>query len=195
MFSLLRPAVLLFAALTVLTGVVYPALITGLAQALWPQQANGSLIREGDRILGSRLIGQSFSGPDVFWSRPSATGPMPYNALASSGSNLGPRNPALVDAVKARIETVRAAHPDQAGPVPLDLVTASASGLDPHISLAAARYQAQRVASARKLPLADVEQLIVAHTEAPTWGLLGETRVNVLELNLALAKRSANPAR
>jgi K+-transporting ATPase ATPase C chain len=193
MRSLLRPALVLFALLSLITGILYPAVVFGIAQGLFPEQANGSLIRRGNTVVGSALIGQSFSGPDVFWSRPSATGPQPNNALASSGSNLGPRNPALAEAAKGRIEAVRAAHPDQTGPVPLDLVTASASGLDPHISPAAAQYQAQRVATARKLPLAEVQRLIAVHTEAPDWGLFGEPRVNVLRLNLALADAAKQP--
>ena len=152
----------------------------------FPHQANGSLITQGGKAVGSELIGQSFTEPGHFWGRPSATAPMPYNASASGGSNLGPTNPALTDAVKARIEALRAADPGNTRPVPVDLVTASASGLDPHISPAAAAYQAERVARARSLPVAQVQALVQLHTENPWLGLLGEPRVNVLALNLAL---------
>lgn len=182
----LRPALLVFLFLAVLTGVLYPLAITGIAQGLFPHQANGSVVLRDGKPVGSALIGQAFSDAKYLWGRPSATGPMPYNALASSGSNLGPLNPALGEAVKGRIEALRAAHPGQTGAVPQDLVTASASGLDPHISPAAAQWQAQRIADARGLPLARVQELIAAHTEAPSLGLLGEARVNVLAVNLAL---------
>ena len=187
MTNLLRPALVVFALLTLLTGVAYPLAVTGAAQLLFPDQAAGSLIMQGGKPIGSRLIGQNFAEPQNFWGRPSATSPMPNNASASSGSNLGPLNPALADAVKARIAALRAADPGNAAPVPVDLVTASASGLDPHISPAAARYQAGRVASARKLPLDQVLALVEAHTESPIFGFIGEARVNVLQLNLALA--------
>jgi K+-transporting ATPase ATPase C chain len=188
MKSLIRPAVTLFLLLSVVTGLIYPAAVAGVAKLLFPHQAAGSLIKHGDKVVGSELIGQSFSGMRYFWSRPSATTPMPDNATGSSGSNLGPTNPALVDAVKARIEAVRAAHPDQTGPVPTDLVTASASGLDPHISPAAAYYQVERVAKARGLPPAKIKQLVDQYVESPSWGIFGDSTVNVLKLNLALDK-------
>ena len=183
---LVRPALVFFIALSVLTGVLYPLAVTGLGQALFPDQANGSLLLREGRPVGSRLIGQSFSDPAHFWGRPSATGPMAYNASASSGSNQGPLNPALTEAVKARIAALREADPDQKAPVPVDLVTASASGLDPHISPAAAAYQLPRVARARHLDPAQLQALIEQHTERPLVGVLGEARVNVLTLNLAL---------
>ena len=189
MKNLLRPAVSLLLFITVLTGVVYPLAVTGVAQVLFPAQAAGSLVtggKDGKQVVGSGLIGQSFAGPNYFWSRPSATGPMAYNAANSGGSNLGPTNPALVDAVKGRIATLRAAHPEQKGAVPLDLVTASASGLDPHISPAAAAYQVERVARARKVQPEVVRTLVEQATEAPQWGMFGDARVNVLQLNLAL---------
>ena len=186
MKTILRPALVLFFILTLLTGVAYPLLVTGAAQLLFPDQAGGSLILRDGNPVGSSLIGQNFTDPGHFWGRPSATGPMPYNASASSGSNQGPLNPALVDAVKGRIDALRAPDPGNAGPVPVDLVTASASGLDPHISPAAARYQAARVARVRGLPLEKVQQLVTQETETPLFGLLGEPRVHVLRLNLAL---------
>jgi K+-transporting ATPase ATPase C chain len=186
MKTLLRPALTLFAALTVLTGVAYPLAVTGLAQALYPNQADGSLVTVNGQAVGSALIGQQFSSPGHFWGRPSATGPYPYNAAVSSGSNLGPLNPALTEAVKARIEALRAADPGNDRPVPVDLVTASASGLDPDISLAAAYYQATRVARSRRLPVGQVTALIEQQAERPWLGRLGEPRVNVLRLNLAL---------
>lgn len=181
-----RPAVSLFVLMTMITGALYPAAVTAVAQAVWPEQANGSLIRQGDQVVGSRLIGQPVSDPGRFWGRPSATGPMPYHAGASSGSNQGPLHPALADAARTRIAALREADPGNTAPVPVDLVTASASGLDPHISRAAADYQAARVARARGLPLAQVQALVDAHTEGRLLGLLGEPRVNVLLLNLAL---------
>jgi potassium-transporting ATPase KdpC subunit len=184
--SALRPALVLLAVLTLLTGVVYPLAVTGIAQLLFPRAAAGSLVLRGGHALGSALIGQSFSDPGHFWSRPSATTPQPYNGTGSTGSNLGPLNPALLDAVKARLATLRTADPGNSAPVPVDLVTASASGLDPHISVAAAQYQAARVARARSLPEARVRALIDAHTEGRLLGVIGEPRVNVLELNLAL---------
>lgn len=184
--SILRPALTLFAVLSLVTGLLYPLAVTGVAQTAFPHQANGSLITQGGKVVGSELIGQSFTQPAHFWGRPSATAPMPYNAAASGGSNLGPTNPALVEAVKARIEALHAADPGNTRPVPVDLVTTSASGLDPHISPAAADYQAARVAKARGLPLAQVQTLVQRHTESPWLGLLGEPRVNVLALNLAL---------
>jgi potassium-transporting ATPase KdpC subunit len=186
MASLLRSALLLFATLSVLTGLAYPALVTVLAQALLPESANGSLIRDGDRALGSSLIGQPFADPSRFWSRPSATAPTAYNAAASTGSNQGPSNPALHDAVRARIEALRAADPGNATPVPIDLVTASGSGLDPHISPAAALYQVPRVARARGRTEAEVRRLVEARIQPRSLGLLGEPRVNVLLLNLDL---------
>jgi len=182
----LRPAVVLFLLLTALTGFIYPLVVTGLAQLLFPQQAAGSLVMRNGRALGSRLIGQSFSAPGYFWGRPSATTPQPYNGTASGGSNLGPLNPALLDAVKPRIAALRAADPGNEAPVPVDLVTASGSGLDPEISVAAADYQAARIARARGLAPERVRALIAQHSEGRLLGVLGEPRVNVLELNLAL---------
>ena len=190
MKNIFRPALVVFFILTLVTGIAYPLLVTGAAQTLFPAQAAGSLIVRDGKVVGSELIGQNFSDPKHFWGRPSATGPMPYNAAASSGSNLGPLNPALTDAVKSRIEALRAADPSNTARVPVDLVTASASGLDPHISPAAAAYQAGRVAKARGLPTGKVQALVTAQTEAPLFGLLGEPRVNVLKLNLALDKLS-----
>ena len=188
MMSTLRPALVLFALLTALTGVAYPLVVTGIAQAAFPDQAAGSLVLRDGKPVGSSLIGQNFSDPKYVWGRPSATAPMANNATASSGSNLGPLNPALTEAVKGRIDALRAADPGNVAPVPVDLVTASASGLDPHISVAAAQYQATRVAKARGLPLPQVRQLIEQHTEGPLFGFLGEPRVHVLGLNLALDK-------
>ena len=182
----LRTAFLVLIALTGVTGVAYPLAVTGLAQLLFPSQANGSLIVEDGRVRGSALIGQNFDDPRYFWSRPSATAPFPDNAAVSSGSNLGPLNDALLDAVKGRVEALRAADPGNTAPVPVDLVTASASGLDPHISPAAAAYQAGRVARVRGLERARVDALVAEHTEGRWLGLLGEPRVNVLELNLGL---------
>ena len=193
--GLLRPAVTLFIVLSVVTGLIYPLVVTRVAQTAFPHQANGSLITQGGKVVGSELIGQSFTTPGYFWGRLSATGPMAYNAAASGGSNLGPTNPALVDAVKARIEELRAADPGNTRPVPVDLVTASASGLDPHISPAAAEFQAGRVAQARGLPLSQVQALVQQNTEGPFLGLMGESRVNVLALNLALdVAKPASPA-
>lgn len=186
MRSELRPALLLFVLLSLITGLLYPLALTGIAQALLPEQANGSLIRRDGQVVGSALIGQAFADPGHFWSRPSATAPMPYNAANSAGSNLGPSNPALADAVKARIAALRAADPGNTAPVPADLVTASASGLDPHISRAAADWQLARVARARGLPEAQVRALVDRHTAAPLLGFIGEPRVDVLALNLAL---------
>jgi K+-transporting ATPase ATPase C chain len=182
----IRPALVLLLAFTLIAGLIYPALVTGIAQLAFPRQAEGSLILRNGKPVGSALIGQNFAAPKYFWSRPSATEPMPYNAAAGSGSNLGPLNPALAEAVKARIDALRASDPHQNAPIPVDLVTASASGLDPHISPAAAAWQAPRVANARKLPLEQVQALIAQHTQKRQWGVLGEPRVNVLELNLAL---------
>jgi K+-transporting ATPase ATPase C chain len=186
MLKEIRPAVVSFLLLTLLTGIAYPLLVTGISQGLMPNQANGSMIVVGGKAAGSELIGQSFSDPKYFWSRPSATGPMPNNASASSGSNLGPTNPALMDAIKARVQALRDADPGNQQPVPVDLVTASASGLDPHISPAAAQYQLARVARVRNLDPNTVNKLVAEHTEGRQFGILGEPRVNVLELNLAL---------
>lgn len=186
MNTFLRPAILLLLLMSLLTGVIYPLAVTGIAAILFPKQAAGSLIVKDGKPIGSTLIGQSFSDPKYFWGRPSATSPQPYNAAASSGSNLGPLNPALIDAVKLRIEALKAVDPQNAAPIPVDLVTASASGLDPDISLAAAKYQSSRVARARGLTAATVDALIAAHARRRVLGFLGEPRVNVLELNLAL---------
>ncbi len=193
--SKLKPAIGLFGLLSVLTGILYPLAVTGIARWAFPQQATGSLILEDGRALGSELIGQPFSEPKYFWGRPSATSPFPYNAAASSGSNLGPLNPALLEAVGARVETIRRSDPSEAEPIPVDLVTASGSGLDPHISPAGAEYQVNRVAAARGLDAEDVRKLVADHTEGRQFGLLGEPRVHVLRLNLALdALPSMDPA-
>ena len=186
MWTSIRSAALLLLVFTVLTGVAYPLLVTGIAQGIMPARANGSLMVQDGKAAGSALIGQPFSDPKYFWGRPSATGPFPYNAAASSGSNLGPTNPALAEAVGTRIAALRAADPGNEAPVPVDLVTASASGLDPHISPAAAQFQVPRVARARSLPEERVKQLVVDQTERRQLGVLGEPRVNVLRLNLAL---------
>ncbi|MGM9479749.1 potassium-transporting ATPase subunit KdpC [Roseateles sp. NT4] len=183
---ILRPALTLFVVLSLVTGLAYPLVVTGVAQTLFPHAANGSLIMENGKPVGSELIGQGFTDPGHFWTRPSATAPMPYNAANSAGSNLAPTAPALVDAVKARIEALHTADPGNAAPVPVDLVTASASGLDPHISRAAADYQLARVARVRGLPVEQVKALVDQHTEGRVLGFLGEPRVNVLALNLAL---------
>ncbi len=191
MKSTLRPALVLFAALTLLVGVLYPLAVTGIGKLAFAGRADGSLIVRGGKAVGSSLIGQAFTAPRYFWGRPSATGPMANNAAGSSGSNQGPLNPALIDAVKARIAALQAADPSNKAAIPVDLVTASASGLDPEISVAGARYQAARVAAARHLPQARVETLINEYTVEPALGFLGEARVNVLKLNLAL---DAEPA-
>lgn len=186
MTSQLRPALSLFAVLTVMTGVVYPLAVTSIARLAFPEQAQGSLVVRDGKPVGSSLIGQSFTDPKYFWGRPSATAPMPYNASASTGSNQGPLNPALVDGVQKRVGALKAADPGNTAPVPVDLVTASGSGLDPHISVAAAQYQTARVARVRGLAPEVVASLIARHTEGRLWGVLGEVRVNVLALNLAL---------
>ena len=184
--SMLRPALTLFVVLSALTGLVYPLAVTGIAQLAFPDAANGSLILRDGKPVGSELVGQAFSDPKHFWSRPSATGPMPYNAANSSGSNLGPSSPALAEAAKARIEALREADPGNTAPVPVDLVTASASGLDPHISRAAADFQLARVARVRGLAEDRVRALVEQHNEPPLLGFIGEPRVHVLRLNLAL---------
>ena len=186
MFGQLLPAVRMLIVLSVLTGIVYPYLVTGIAQLAFHGAANGSLIVNNGKSLGSSLVGQPFDDPKYFWSRPSATSPQPYNAAASSGSNQGPRNPALADAVTARVKALRDADPDSRSPVPVDLVTASGSGLDPDISVAAAEYQIHRVAKARGMPEDKVRAQVTEYTTGRTFGILGEPRVNVLELNLAL---------
>lgn len=182
----LRPALMVLLMLTLITGLLYPLAVTGLAQLFFPDQANGSLILRGGQVIGSKLIGQHFDDPKYFWGRPSATAPFPYNAAASGGSNLGPTNPVLIDAIKTRVAVLRAADPGNDLPVPVDLVTASGSGLDPHISPAAASYQAKRVARVRGLDEPVVRRLVSEHTEGRQLGFLGEPRVNVLLLNLAL---------
>jgi len=186
MSKLIKPAIGLFSLLTVLTGIVYPLAVTGIARWAFPEQATGSLILEDGQARGSALIGQPFNDAKYFWGRPSATSPFPYNAAASSGSNLGPLNPALLEAVKARVETIRQSDPSEAKPIPVNLVTASGSGLDPHISPAGAEVQVNRVATARGLDAEDVRKLVANHTDARQFGILGEPRVNVLRLNLAL---------
>jgi len=182
----LRPALTILVVLSVITGIVYPLVVTGIAQGVFRNQANGSLIERDGKAVGSELIGQPFADPRRFWSRPSATSPYPYNASSSGGSNQGPLNPALTDAVAARIKALRDADPDNKAPVPVDLVTASASGLDPHISPAAAEHQVARVARARGLDPQKVRALVAQYTQGRQLGFLGEERVNVLELNLAL---------
>lgn len=184
--SELRPALVVFALLTLLTGILYPLIVTGVGQILFADRVNGSLIEAGERVVGSRLLGQPFSSPKYFWSRPSATGPQPYNGAASSGSNQGPTNPALESAVKERIAALRAADPGNTAPVPIDLVTASGGGLDPHISPAAAEYQVARVARERNVSAEQIRKLVRQASEGRTFGILGEPRVNVLELNLLL---------
>lgn len=190
-----RPALTLFVVLSLVTGLAYPLVVTGIAQSVFPSEANGSLIVHDGKTIGSALIGQTFADPGHFWSRPSATGPMPYNAANSSGSNLAPTAPALTDAVKARVEALRAADPGNTAPVPVDLVTTSASGLDPHISRAAADYQVARVARVSGIPVEKVKALVELHTEGRWLGFIGEPRVNVLALNLALDALKAPAAR
>lgn len=187
MFQHLKPAFLMLLVWTILTGAVYPAVVTALGQLIAPNRSNGSLlVTEDGKVQGSRLIGQPFSDPKYFWGRPSATAPFPYNAAASSGSNQGPTNPALIAAVQQRLAALRQADPGNPAPVPVDLVTASGSGLDPHISPAAAEYQVSRVARARNLAPQQVRDFVVRYTEGCQWAVLGEPRVNVLILNLAL---------
>ena len=187
MFSSFLPALRVLVALTILTGAVYPLLVTGVAQGVFHRAANGSLLAaQNGKVMGSSLVGQPFDDPKYFWSRPSATGPMPYNGANSSGSNLGPRNPALAEAVTARVKALRDADPGNVAPVPVDLVTASGSGLDPHISVAAAEYQVPRVARVRGASPDAVRAFVAASTDGRTLGFMGEPRVNVVALNLAL---------
>jgi K+-transporting ATPase ATPase C chain len=186
MLKQVRPAIVSIAIFTLLTGIIYPLFVTGVAQAIFPHQANGSLIVQNGQVVGSQLIGQQFDDPRYFWGRLSATAPYPYNAAASTGSNLGPTNPALPEQVKARIADLKSADPSNAASIPVDLVTSSGSGLDPDISLAAALYQVSRVAKARGLGEDVVQELVNQHTQGRQLGVLGEPRVNVLELNLAL---------
>ena len=186
MLTIARPTIVLFAFLSFITGVLYPFTVTVIAQVAFPHQANGSLIRENDRAVGSKLIGQPFDNPRYFFSRPSATSPAPYNGLGGSGSNLATTNPALLEAVRERVSRLKAADPDNAAEIPIDLVTTSASGLDPHISPAAARYQAARVARQRGLSRESVDELIRKNTQPPTLGFIGQPRVHVLNLNRAL---------
>ncbi len=186
MLSHLKPAVISLVVMTAITGLAYPLVVTGIAKVVFPKQAEGSLIEKDGKVVGSSLIGQTFADPKRFWSRPSGTSPYTYNAASSSGTNQGPTNPALADAVAARVKALKDADPGNHMPVPVDLVTASASGLDPHISIAAGEYQVNRVAKARGMPPAKVRELVARHTEGRTFGFLGEPRVNVLELNLDL---------
>jgi K+-transporting ATPase ATPase C chain len=193
MASLLRPAVTLFVFFSIAAGVVYPALVTGIANLAFPVQARGSLVERDGQAVGSELIGQSFSTARYFWSRPSATTPMPNNGQSSGGSNLGPLNPALIDAVKGRIEALGVGSTSATTPVPIDLVTTSASGLDPDISPEAALFQIERIAHERGLPIEKVKALVTSHTRGPQWGIFGEPRVNVLDLNLALDALASKP--
>jgi K+-transporting ATPase ATPase C chain len=186
MKTLIRPALSLFLALSLITGVVYPLVVMGVGTVLFPNEARGSVVMRGDVAVGSSLIGQNFAAPGHFWGRISATAPQPNNGVASGGSNLGPENPALLDAVKARIDALHQADPDNHAPVPVDLVTASGSGLDPDITPAAAHYQLARVARVRGIPQERIAALITEQTAGRQWGVLGEPRVNVLRLNLAL---------
>jgi len=195
MFQQLRTATLMLAVMTVITGVIYPLCVTAVAQTAFPHQANGSLIQDGDVTIGSELLGQNFTRPEFFWGRLSATAPVPYNAAASSGSNFGPLNPALIDAARARIDALNATG-TRLTSIPVDLATASGSGLDPHISPAAAELQVIRVAAARRMPEDQVRGLVARFTEGRQFGVLGEPRVNVLRLNLALdrvASGSSSP--
>lgn len=193
MRTLLRPAIMSMVVLTLITGLLYPVIVTGLGTALFGHQANGSLVMQHDSAVGSALIGQPFSAPRYFWSRPSATGPVPYNGAASSGSNFGPTNPAQLEAVTGRVDALRAADSGNTTPIPVDLVTASGSGLDPHITPAAAEYQVPRVARARGLPADSVRALVRHFTAGRQFGILGEPRVNVLLLNLALDGHRGTP--
>jgi len=186
MSKILLPSLLMLVVFSVLTGLIYPFAVTGIAAVCCARQAQGSLIRQHDRLLGSSLLGQPFDNPKYFWPRPSATTPQPYNGASSAGSNLGPTNPAQIDAVKAQLAALQQADPGNKSPVPVDLVTASGSGLDPDISPAAAEFQLMRVARARGIDPQQVRSLVSAHTQSRQWGVLGEPRVNVLELNLAL---------
>jgi K+-transporting ATPase ATPase C chain len=183
---LLRPLLVLFAVFTLVTGLAYPWLVTGIGRVLFPNQVTGSLVMRGGTAVGSALIGQSFQDPKYFWGRISATSPMPNNGAGSGGSNFGPTNPALIDAVRGRIDALKAADPGNSLPIPVDLVTASGSGLDPHISPAAALYQVTRVSRARQIDSLKVRQLVLSLVEPPQWGIFGEARINVLMLNLAL---------
>ncbi|QGZ61005.1 potassium-transporting ATPase subunit KdpC [Paraburkholderia acidisoli] len=192
MKSQIRPLLVIFAVLTVVTGLVYPGVMTAFGQAVFHRQANGSLVVADGKVVGSALIGQQFDAPQYFWGRLSATSPMPYNAQGSSGSNFGPTNPALADEAKGRIAALKAAGTDVSQPVPADLVTSSGSGLDPEISPAAAAYQVARVAQARHLHANDVQALVDRYTKGRQFGILGEPRVNVLELNLALDGKTAS---
>ncbi|WP_322014525.1 potassium-transporting ATPase subunit KdpC [Paraburkholderia sp. J12] len=185
-FRLIRPLIVIFAVLAALTGLAYPAVMTAFGQAVFHREANGSLVEVDGKVVGSELIGQQFDAPQYFWGRLSATSPNPYNATSSGGSNLGPTNPALADEVKGRIAALKAAGTDVSQPIPVDLVTSSGSGLDPEISPAAAAYQVERVAKARHLSPSDVQALVDRYTKGRQFGVLGEARVNVLELNLAL---------
>ena len=189
MKTMLRPLLVLFALLTVLTGLIYPMLVTGIGKIAFPRQVAGSLIARDDKVVGSMLISQSFQDPKYFWGRLSATSPMPNNASASGGSNFGPTNPALLDAVKARIDALKMADADNSLPIPVDLVTASASGLDPDISPAAALYQVARVARARNIDPEKLRERVLAQVKGPQWAVFGESRVNVLMLNLSLDAR------
>jgi potassium-transporting ATPase KdpC subunit len=194
MFKQLRPVLMIFLLLTVVTGIVYPLIVTGVAQLVFPEKANGSLIPKEGGYAGSELIGQPFDDPKYFWGRLSATPDFPYNSASSSGSNLGPSNPALVDAVKARVDALQKADPGNQSSIPIDLVTSSGSGLDPHVSPAAALYQVPRVARARGLSEDQVRHLVEKFTEPRQWGFLGEPTVNVLKLNLALESLRAKGA-
>jgi K+-transporting ATPase ATPase C chain len=194
MISSLTVALRALVVLTVLTGLVYPMLVTGISRLAFRDQAEGSLLRRDGTVVGSALIGQPFSGERYFWGRPSATGPVPYNAAISSGANTGPTNPALAERLATLVASMRAAHPTESGPVPVDLVTMSASGLDPHVTPAAAEYQVDRVAAARGIPVDRVRELVAKHTEGRQLGFLGEPRVNVLALNLDLDALAAAPS-
>lgn len=194
MSTLLRPALTLLGVFTLITGAVYPAVVSVVAQGLWPERASGSLVRQGELTVGSQWIGQPFDSPGFFWSRPSSTSAHPYDGRASTGSNLGPSNPKLHELVAERVAMWRTAHPQQTGPVPVELVTASASGLDPHLSPAAVLYQVERVAAQRGLSPAIVRSLVEQHVEGRTLGVLGEPRVNVLRLNLAVVALAAPAA-